>query len=340
MISETQIIECWKDSITPFVSIICITYNHEQYITEAIKSFLMQKTTFSFEVIIQDDASTDNTPAIIKKYAKKFPNIIKPIFNVKNRFSQPRKNVLLLAVPHAKGQYIALCEGDDFWTDPNKLHIQITAMMEHSYCDVSFHPVWRQNISQKDQKKIISRHIKSNHIFHTKDLILGSGGFCPTVSRIFKKNIFENIPDWFLDVPVGDYFLQILGSLNGGALYIDKAMAVYRCGTHGSWTERMGRDENFVYDYYIRMQKSLQDMNIYLSKKYTYEFNIIQKKMNFHMSVHPVLSTKRKKEIYKTHKKQFSLLKKIFYYVVVDHPKFLKLLHTLKQNVRNYLFKH
>jgi len=126
MLSEKELLNKWNNNTHPVVSICTITYNHEDYIAEAIESFLEQKTNFPFEILIHDDASTDNTQKIIKEYEKNYPTIIKPIYQTVNQKSifksgmNPRFNY-----PRVKGKYIATCEGDDYWIDPFKLQKQV-----------------------------------------------------------------------------------------------------------------------------------------------------------------------------------------------------------------------
>lgn len=121
----------------PAVSISCITYNHEPYIRDCLEGFLMQKTNFPFEILIHDDASTDKTADIIREYEAKYPDVIKPIYQTENQYSKGVKVSLVYNYPRAKGKYIALCEGDDFWTDPDKLQIQydfMEANPDYSLC--------------------------------------------------------------------------------------------------------------------------------------------------------------------------------------------------------------
>ncbi len=115
----------------PLVSIDCITYNHEIYIRDALEGFLMQKTDFTFEVLIHDDASTDKTVNIIQKYENKYPDIIKPIYQKENQFSKGIDVIKQFQYPRARGKYIAICEGDDYWTDPYKLQKQVDFLETH-----------------------------------------------------------------------------------------------------------------------------------------------------------------------------------------------------------------
>ncbi|MGM1055647.1 MAG: glycosyltransferase family 2 protein [Bacteroidota bacterium] len=110
------------------VSICCLTYNHEDYIDKCIQGFLMQKTNFSFEIIIYEDASTDNTAGKIAKYQKEYPGLFKVIRQEVNQFSQGIQPFFKFLFPQARGKYIAYCEGDDYWTDPLKLQKQFDFM--------------------------------------------------------------------------------------------------------------------------------------------------------------------------------------------------------------------
>jgi len=109
----------------PLVSVCCITYNHESYIERALKGMLSQKTTFPIEILIHDDASTDNTANIVKKYAAGNPTMIFPVFQKKNQYSQGVPIDIHFNIPRSRGKYLALCEGDDYWSDPSKLQAQI-----------------------------------------------------------------------------------------------------------------------------------------------------------------------------------------------------------------------
>lgn len=140
-ISQEEIMQNWsvKNTETPLVSVRCITYNHEPYIAQAIDGFLMQKTNFPFEVVIHDDASTDKTADIIREYEKKYPLIIKPIYQTENQYSKGNGAVTKVVNTKLKGKYIAFCEGDDYWIDENKLQVQFDFMEYHPECSLCVH---------------------------------------------------------------------------------------------------------------------------------------------------------------------------------------------------------
>ena len=130
------------------LSIICLAYNQVRFIKDALEGFVMQKTNFPFEVIIHDDASTDGTTEIIKEYEHKYPNIIKPIYQTENQWRKAKTMSKTFIYPHIKGEYVAFCEGDDYWTDENKLQKQVDFLDSHPDYTICFHPVnviWEDN---------------------------------------------------------------------------------------------------------------------------------------------------------------------------------------------------
>ena len=109
----------------PLVSIKCFVYNHEPYLRQCLDGFVMQKTNFKFEAIVHDDASTDGSAAIIREYAEKYSDIIKPILETENQYSKKDGSLQNIIDAQVLGKYIAICEGDDYWIDPNKLQMQV-----------------------------------------------------------------------------------------------------------------------------------------------------------------------------------------------------------------------
>lgn len=116
---------------TIMVTVRCATYNHVDYIRQCLDGFVMQKTNFRFEAIVHDDASTDGTADIVREYASKYPDIIKPIYETENQYSKKDGSIRRIFNQHTRGKYIAMCEGDDYWTDPLKLQKQVDFLESH-----------------------------------------------------------------------------------------------------------------------------------------------------------------------------------------------------------------
>ncbi|MDU5107880.1 glycosyltransferase [Clostridium sp.] len=255
------------------VSIDCITYNHEKYIRKAIEGFLMQKTNFKYEILIHDDASTDKTQDIIIEYQKQYPDLIKPILQKENQYSKGGKVSYRFNVSRAKGKYIAICEGDDYWTDPNKLQKQVDYMENNPDCGMCFHA-----FKMESDNKIINeiRVYNKNCISSTDDIILGDGGFISTNTILYRRNLMENPPDFYLECSVGDYPLQIYTSMNKYAYYLNESMSVYRYLSENSWTKKMETDADSK-EKIVRHRKNiiklLNDINEYTEFRYNKSIN-------------------------------------------------------------------
>ena len=115
------------------VSIRCLVYNHASYLHQCLDGLVMQQADFDFEAIVHDDASTDGSAAIIREYAEKYPEIIKPIYETENQYSKGDGTLdrIMNAAIHPEARYIAVCEGDDYWTDPFKLQKQVNLLERH-----------------------------------------------------------------------------------------------------------------------------------------------------------------------------------------------------------------
>lgn len=126
----------------PLVTIRCLVYNHEPYLRQCLEGFVMQKTNFPFEVVVHDDASTDGSVAIIREYAEKYPSIIKPIYETENQYSKHDGSIRRIMNEHMRGKYVAMCEGDDYWTNPLKLQMQVDFLeknREYVFCCTRYH---------------------------------------------------------------------------------------------------------------------------------------------------------------------------------------------------------
>ncbi len=184
-----------ENSNTPLVSICCITYNHVAYIRQCIDGFIMQKTDFPFEIIIHDDCSTDGTVDIIREYQEKYPDLIKPIFQKENQYSQGVKSILATFVyPKCSGKYIALCEGDDYWIDENKLQMQVDFLEknpEYGMCYTNFNKYFQRNDSFDIDIFNSDKKIKTDYTL--EEWILSAGYIAP-MSWVFKRELLDSIP--------------------------------------------------------------------------------------------------------------------------------------------------
>jgi len=219
-------------NLEPLVSISCITYNHKNSIRECLDGFLMQKTTFPFEIIIHDDCSTDGTREIIKEYASKYPRIVFPKFQSENQYSKGiRAMMFRFNFPRCRGKYIAMCEGDDFWSDPNKLQKQVDFLEKNDDFSICFHNLKIYNEIDATTNKVTCKNQKS--VLDIIDLAT-RGNFIYTPSVVFKMPE-DGLPSWFIDLPIGDYPLHLFNAQFGKIKYIDEVMGVYRIHAGGTW---------------------------------------------------------------------------------------------------------
>jgi len=209
------------------VSICCQTYNHKNFIKRSVESFLMQKTNFTFEILLRDDASTDGTTEIVKEYSDKYPKLIKPLLYNENQWVRGVKP-LSDNVKRAKGKYIALCEGDDYWTDPYKLQKQVNFLEENEDYVMSFHSVDIKNSIPKGEMHSNYKYpIPIKNTLTLKDLAFKH--YIPTCSLVFRAKVIPKpLPEWFHKCSMGDIPLELIIASKGLTKYIDEPMAVYR----------------------------------------------------------------------------------------------------------------
>lgn len=280
--SEAEIMQNWQGNISkPLVSICCTTYNHECYINEALDSFLMQETDFPFEIIVRDDASTDNTANVIREYEKKFPSIIKPIYELENRFQKGVKP-LITTVSKANGQYIAICEGDDYWISTKKLYKQAILLNENPNINFCFHKAKILNLISKQTYENntyidYSGIVSANLIIATLDKLM-----VPTASIMIRATIIDVLNDYITKRPwlsVGDFYFRIFGVVDNGALYINETMSVYRYFTPNSWTISYINQQTKKITHAKSAIASFLELNEFFESKFEKEFFIITKSM-------------------------------------------------------------
>ncbi|MFT4518057.1 MAG: glycosyltransferase involved in cell wall biosynthesis [Halioglobus sp.] len=248
--SQSDIMSSWNSDSGLLVSVVCATYNQERYLANALDGFLAQLTSFPFEILVHDDASTDGTAAIIRSYHERYPEIIRPIIQAENQYSKGGFKPWVYAASHSCAQYIAVCEGDDYWIVEDKLQRQIDALDENENVDFSFHSAFELTEGQLlDHASWVFGEDQILPLDFLMDLRAGS--FAPTASYVIRRRVLENLPEWFLQgAPVADFFVERYAALRGGAAYFCEPMSVYRTMASGSWTERM-RDEEPEYRAYV-----------------------------------------------------------------------------------------
>lgn len=213
----------------PLVSICCLVYNHEPFLRECFEGFVMQKTTFPIEVLVHDDASTDHSVDIIREYTEKYPDIFKPYYQTENQYSKGKGFVgLQINFERAQGKYIAMCEGDDYWTDPLKLQKQVDFLEENEDFALCFHNVriWKQN-EQTMVDDFITRDVPTE----TDIYDLAKGNYIHTPSVVFRRSrmLYEEYSK-LNGIVFGDYPLWLLASQYGKIYKFQESFAVYRYG--------------------------------------------------------------------------------------------------------------
>ncbi len=261
------------------VSVCCTAYNHEKYIAQAIESMVLQNTDFKYEILIHDDASSDNTQAIIKKFSDRYPDTIKPVYQKENQYSQGI-SVGQMTRERAVGKYIAMCEGDDYWTDKYKLQKQVEFLERNPECSLCTHATYI--IDAKSDKKIGRvRPLKGDGFVSTEQVIRGGGGIFATNSIMYPARYIHNRPDFFNSTTVGDLPLFAYLALNGSVYYFDRYMSAYRQGVVGSWTKRNLVDRNATIEHFSDMMRLLEEINEYSNRQYSGDFDWAKKSYEF-----------------------------------------------------------
>lgn len=267
------------------VSVWMISYNHQDYIEKAILGVINQKTDFEHELVISDDASTDRTPGIIKKFQKKHPKIVKAYLHRQNRGMTWN---VRFTINKCGGKYVAMCEGDDYWTNPRKLQKQVDYLEANPTCSITAHNV--EVVSNTNKSLWWTKPFKPDiDIEHL--LKYGSGG--PTCSLVFRNHLFT-YPKWYRGHLAGDWLTQILCAQHGYMHRFDDGMGVYRKHSSGSVHATT----------LIESRNQTQDL-LGLPQKYTLKFVDLLDK-HFKLKYHRLLNYHRASNL-------FDLAKVYFY---------------------------
>jgi len=215
----------WPEGTTPLVSILLMTYNHETFVGKAIEGCLSQESTFPVEIIVHDDASTDATAGIVAEYAAAHPRLFRFIAQSENQHSRGRR-AMQITMDMAQGEFVAFCEGDDYWTAPAKLESQIALLENRPDASGCIH---RADGRFEESGTVVSGLFGPSVVKSQYDIddLMSRENFVPTVSILLRRRAC-NFPGWLASVPHGDMPILCNAALAGPILYIDRSMAVYR----------------------------------------------------------------------------------------------------------------
>jgi len=232
--NQNEITKYWEYNDCVYVSFVCLCFNHEKFLETTLNGLLAQQTKYRFEIIIHDDVSTDSSRDILKNYRSKYPDIIKLILQKENQFSQG-KRITPIATSYASGKYIAMCEGDDFWLDVNKIQKQVAFLESNNDYVISFHDVIivDENNQLVSSSKIPKKFQKS---YNESEMALGDS-FLPTLSWVYRNIDFGDYQE-INKVLNGDTFFVSMLSSFGKAKYHSEIKAAYRLHHQGAWSTK------------------------------------------------------------------------------------------------------
>ncbi|MDR5901268.1 glycosyltransferase family 2 protein [Halomonas icarae] len=299
--SEEEIMATWSTATPdepPLVSIICATYNHQPFIASALNGMLAQKTTFPFEIIVNDDASDDGAADIIRDYLERYPNLIKANLHRENQLRQgisPEEHT----VPKCRGRYIAYCEGDDAWTNPDKLQCQVEMLEANPDCDMAFHPAEKHYFGL-DCQDITGCYGDTPRVVSAEEVIEKRHGGIPTQAVMVTAKVAFELLRFMKDQEdklVSDAYLDALAAQRGGACYLPEVMSLYRFRVPGSWSSSVN-DINKKLVHYRRRILSNRRMDAWLKYRFTRSFDIENRHMIFKILKSPEISDKERRDFY------------------------------------------
>ena len=273
------------------VSICCATYNQEKCIEKTIEGFLNQKVNFKYEIIIHDDCSTDKTRDIIEKYRIQYPNLIRTIYQKENKYSKGEKITINYLFPNVQGKYVAVCEGDDYWNDENKLRIMYECLEKNKDCSFATHIV--EKISKDGN--CLHEFIPANYKIYSNEVnkididdfftVFSKKTLTPfqTSSYFFRSEyLYEylNIKQFQTIPGVGDLPLVWYLMYKGKILFIKKNMSFYRTGDSNSWSAKLD-DINYRINHFKNLITFLNFYDGYTNYRYETHIKYLIKKYNF-----------------------------------------------------------
>ncbi len=251
------------------VSVYCSVYNHKKYISQCLDSLVNQNTDFRYEIIVKDDASTDGTSDIVREYSQKYPDKIVPLILSENHFQRGLGLVAFEKVYRmAKGKYMAMCEGDDFWTDPDKLQKQVDFMESHPDYSLCGHAAYYANEEGELSQEKFFRLEKGTGDLSVEE-ILGNWSMA-TCTLLYRKSCRPDVVFPFQgDCINSDYALMVYMALKGKVYYFDELMGAYRKGSSGSVSQKLQTDMDYLKKRRLEFAAMLDRIDQYTDGRYS-----------------------------------------------------------------------
>lgn len=249
------------------LTVWCVTHNHEEYMLNTLSGFVAQRTNFKYRVVVFDDASTDGTADLIRKFTRMHPDLFSVYIAKENIYQHPDRNniIRLLIEREAQGKYMAICEGDDCWIDRKKLQIQVDFLEEHGEYSFTMH----NSIMLDYQKHMIhafNKQYEQDMDLGCRDMLLRTLRLA-TASLVYRRK-YEVMPELFLDIGIGDWPRLLYLISQGKGYYFDRTMSIYRYGTENSWTLKQAQSLERQLRHLLNMSDFLKNYNDYTESKY------------------------------------------------------------------------
>lgn len=345
----------YSNNNLPLVAIRCMTFNHKPYIRQCLDGFVMQETNFPFVAIVVDDASTDNEQEVLwdfinneldptslqKDETEDYVRVVAPhksnkqctfvfVFLKYNHYS-----IKKLKAPYYKDwmdytKYIAVCEGDDYWTDPHKLQKQVDIMESHSNCSMVICNGFSEKYGDLNQILMNPIRMAESGFVSTHDIFLEKFGLIPTASMCYRKELYLSMPSYMKNAPVGDRPIRMWCAINGDIYYLTTPMLVHRKFTPGSFGVRSNNNKDLARSVYERMITFFDEFD----KGTNYEFHSDVQYMKEREEMGYLTKIKDRKAILRCKFfRRYPLKRQIKMYLETYAPFCLKILKFLKSKL-------
>lgn len=314
--------------MTAKVVVWCTVFNHEKFLRQCLDGFVMQKTNFPFEVIVHDDASTDHSAEIIREYEKKYPNIIKPIYEKINQYSLGIDHLNAIKMENINNsKYFAVCEGDDYWSYPYKLQKQYDYMEKHPECSMCLHNTVIHDLSGKSPDRTF---FSWNEIHRLTENEVFFGWHVHTTSYFVRTDMYKDLPKLFWNVWCGDYVFLTYLFTKGTIVALPNIMSVYNAANPLGVTAQNSKTYDSIKKSLVTRRNYLNDLLKTTDDKY---HRIINKRMDELDLSMKMLTYDSKKSIYS--RKQCNRMRKE---IIKDpfYPEW-KMLQGRKGKIKAYL---